>query len=239
MRNLKKYFGNITTILLTNISVDGYIRTLNNDVQMKESNKLIEESARKSTEIANKLVDTIEQNMITNLEVQTNLGKIKESIDNIQNNVYKLSNVENNEINQTLNTEIFNTLKESVIKTNNLIDKILEFIKANLNNNNFINNNILSEYNQFFDSLTFIQKGAIVHTLVSISVLFLLSNLLSVYYGDKLIIYFNLENKYPKLARFIQIRRKFQDYYIRLNALIIILILLVVIYINIKILIYY
>jgi hypothetical protein len=60
-----------------------------------------------------------------------------------------------------------------------------------------------------------------------------------VYYGDKLIIYFNLETKWPKLAKFIQLRRKFQDYYIRINALIIILILLFVIYINIKIFIYY
>jgi hypothetical protein len=60
-----------------------------------------------------------------------------------------------------------------------------------------------------------------------------------VYYGDKIIIYFNLENKWPKLAKFIQLRRKFQDYYIRINALIIILILIFVIYINIKIIIYY
>ena len=93
----------------------------------------------------------------------------------------------------------------------------------------------MSEYNQFFDSLTFIQKGAIVHTLVSISVLFLLSNLLSVYYGDKLIIYFNLENKYPKIVRFIRFRRNVKNIEIFLTLIIIFIVLFTIIYINILI----
>jgi hypothetical protein len=58
----------------------------------------------------------------------------------------------------------------------------------------------------------------------------------TVYYADKLIIYFNLEVKYPKLAKWIQLRRKFQDYYLALNFIIIIIILLVVIYTNIFVL---
>ena len=41
-------------------------------------------------------------------------------------------------------------------------------------------------------------------------------NIILVLYGDYLIKRFDLENKFPKLAKFIQLRRKLQTYYLKL-----------------------
>ena len=61
-------------------------------------------------------------------------------------------------------------------------------------------------------------------------------NILSLYLGDKLIVYLNLEEKYPKIAKFIQLRRKFQNYYLLLNTSLILIICLVLIIINLIVL---
>lgn len=100
-------------------------------------------------------------------------------------------------------------MKESATNANNMIDKLLEFInKTNRDNNQFIINNIYENYIQFLNTLTTLQRGAIAHILVSICVLFLISNILIAYYSNKLITYFNLETKYPRLLKYMQLRRK-------------------------------
>jgi hypothetical protein len=174
MTKLKKYFGNISSVLIASISVDSYRRTFLNDINNKETNKIIEETIRKSTELSNNLNDQIEQKLIENVEIQANLGRVKEYLDEVQNNVKILNNFEENNNNQILITESSKTLKDSASKANELIDKILEYINNKTSSNNLTFKNILNDYNNFFDSLTFIQKGAMVHTLVSISILFFL-----------------------------------------------------------------
>ena len=60
--------------------------------------------------------------------------------------------------------------------------------------------------------IIFCFNGLILNALVSI--VFIL-------YGDFLIRYFKLEEKYPKLAKFIQIRRKLQNFSIKYNLAVI------------------
>jgi hypothetical protein len=62
--------------------------------------------------------------------------------------------------------------------------------------------------------------------------MFILFSLISIIYGDKLIIFFDLENRFPKIAKFIQIRRKFQQYYLLMNIGLIIIVLEIIIYIH-------
>ena len=59
----------------------------------------------------------------------------------------------------------------------------------------------------------------------SLLILFLLISILSAFYGNKLIGYFDLEKKYPKLAKVIQYRIKFQNYTILFNFIIITIII--------------
>lgn len=98
--------------------------------------------------------------------------------------------------------------------------------------------NIYSEVYQVIDSLSQTQKGALIHISFSVVILFCLFTLIGVYYGEKFIQYFKLESKFPRLARYIDIRRKFQQFYFILNSLFIIFILLFIILFNVFIFIY-
>ena len=48
-------------------------------------------------------------------------------------------------------------------------------------------------------------------------------NILSVLFGNEIIRYFNLEEKFPRLGLFFRLRLKFQRYYLIWNVLILLL----------------
>jgi hypothetical protein len=88
----------------------------------------------------------------------------------------------------------------------------------------------------FLSSLSTIELGAVVRILMAITFYFCLLNIITAYFGDYLIIYFNLEQKYPKLAKWIRYRRTFQHYYTALNTLAILIVLVFMIYVNLVVL---
>jgi len=96
----------------------------------------------------------------------------------------------------------------------------------------------ISSYQDYLSTLTLMQTGALVHIIVSIFIFFCLFTIIGIFYGDTLIRYLNLEAKYPKLAKFIQLRRKFQQYYFFLNMLFIFIALSSIIYVNVLVFIY-
>jgi hypothetical protein len=102
--------------------------------------------------------------------------------------------------------------------------------------NSLIGNNFIDSINQFLFTLNFEQTLAILHLSGALFILISLYIILLIFFGDSLIKYFNLETKYPRLAKYIQLRRKFQNYYIIFNTIIIILILFIIIYINLLLL---
>lgn len=46
-----------------------------------------------------------------------------------------------------------------------------------------------------------------------------LLSIVFIFYGDQLIIKYKIEERYPKLATIIKLRRKFQNYYFKINCL--------------------
>lgn len=91
MRNIKKYLSNINTVLISAITVDSYIRLMNKDSMTKETDRIVKETVRKSVELSDKLNDKMEQTMSNNIEIQANLGRIKESLEQIETNAKVLS----------------------------------------------------------------------------------------------------------------------------------------------------
>ena len=69
----------------------------------------------------------------------------------------------------------------------------------------------------------------------SIAVFCCLYTIITAFYGNKLIEYFQLEKKYPKIGRFIQLRRKFQLYYSLIDFFLIFIVASTIIFINILI----
>jgi hypothetical protein len=115
---------------------------------------------------------------------------------------------------------------------NNNFDSFINKINTLLNNSGN-NSQYLDSLQAFFEGLNYEQNLAIVHISGSIFIIFSLINIISIFYGDRLIIFFDLENKYPKIAKFIQIRRKLQQLYLLVNIGLILIVLIIIIYINI------
>jgi hypothetical protein len=118
----------------------------------------------------------------------------------------------------------------SILKNNHLEELI-----QNINN---ISQLLLNNWNDFpslFAKLSSAQQGALAHIFSSLAVYYSAMNIASAYYGDKLIEYFKLETKYPRLARWIQYRRTYQHYNVALNLILILFISGYVIYANVSI----
>ena len=164
-------------------------------------------------------------------------------MDNIADNSTKLGSAFPNNIDTNV---ISNDITESVNKTNSILDEIMKLISDTTSGtsssigiiNNFSLNDIYNQYIQFISTLNTVQVGAIAYILVSITIIFLLTNILLAHYGDKIINYFKIEIKYPKLSKIIMLRRKFNNFYIVTYSLIAIFLLLYIIYINVLILSY-
>lgn len=97
---------------------------------------------------------------------------------------------------------------------------------------------IYGNFQNFLSTLSGDQMLAFGHMLGLITIFFCLMSMISVFAGDSLIKYFKIEERLPKLARYIQFRRKFQQYYFYFNALIIIILLIFLVYANLMLFIY-
>lgn len=84
-----------------------------------------------------------------------------------------------------------------------------------MNKKNFLPENF--NFSDLYKNLTNDQLGGIGLLMFSQVLIGSAISIIFVFFGEYLIQRYNLENKYPKLAKFIQLRRKFQRYYLLLN----------------------
>ena len=91
---------------------------------------------------------------------------------------------------------------------------------------------LILEYQDLVSSISLIQKLTLINMLTGVLILNCLLTLIAVFYGESLIIYFNLENKFPRLTKFIKLRSKFQQFYFFVNSIIIIIAIVAMIYAN-------
>jgi hypothetical protein len=241
MNLLKKHINKAFTFVTGVITIDSYKRLLENDNVIKQTNDLLVETMRKSTEIADRLEEVLLVNNRNKVEVETKLNLLRDNLDNVVENSTKLSTaLPKNQVTDIINTDIIidksKDLTESVNKTSTILDEIIKLISDPTSSySNLSINEIYTQYINFLSTLTTTQVGAIAYTIVSVFLIYLLINILLIFYGDKLIDHFNIEDKYPKLGKFINLRRKFQDFYIVSNTLLGIFLLLYLLYINLLI----
>ena len=81
-------------------------------------------------------------------------------------------------------------------------------------------------------SLSFEQMVAVAHLSSAICMLVFLLSIISILFGDQLINYFKLEERFPKLSFILRIRRKLNKISLFISFSVIISILLSLIYIN-------
>ena len=132
--------------------------------------------------------------------------------------------------------QMFNPDIEQVRKSGEIIieegERIENIIKKYIDNYN----NLLETLISSLKDLNHEQIGAIAHLSGSILILNCLMTIIIALFGDKILKYFRLEEKYPKLANYFKIRQQILNINLIINFLIIISVLIVIIYLNLVIL---
>ena len=116
----------------------------------------------------------------------------------------------NSESNLIKDLKYYNNLHEDAQKK--IINKFDEISKSNFFNVDFNFQDFIANAN-----LTTIELLALGNILLNQLVLSYTISIIFILYGDYLINRFDLENKYPKIAKFIQLRRKLQGYYLKIS----------------------
>jgi hypothetical protein len=103
------------------------------------------------------------------------------------------------------------------------------------------NNKLISDFNleyfyKYLNSLNLLELSALYHILVLVVIALLSFNVLSAVLGNEIIIFFKLEEKFPKLAAFLRLRLKFQKYYLTLSFSLIFILIFASIQINLLVL---
>jgi hypothetical protein len=178
------------------------------------------------TKLTSKIIDINEE---TEKAVRENekLTEISQKLNNTNLDTSQIETFKTDFSHHNHNLENFLSLSNKKLEE---LNKMLEDIFRP--SSKFFGDNIIENFQNYLSSLPLEKVGALGHILISIAILFSLVSIIFIFYGDSLIKYFNLENKYPKLAKFIQLRRQFQQYYFIFNISIIILSLLLIIYVN-------
>jgi hypothetical protein len=218
---------NKTNLLEDNINKQEtkYEELNNKYTSLLENNVSRLETEREILEESNNLrkdVEVLDQKLRSSLEIRRELQN-KSS----ENNGDSIINDKIQEVENT-NVEIHNMYESVNTKFDSFINKVNTLLNNSENKSQY-----LDSLQSIIDGFNYEQNLAMSNILGSMFIIFSLISIISIFYGDKLIRFFDLENRFPKLAKFIQIRRKFQQYYLLMNISLIIIILLLIIYVNI------
>lgn len=138
----------------------------------------------------------------------------------------------------------FGQRKELTSKLNSLSENQTDLVKKVGNEFKDINDSVdknsifdpfiqlINQYREFLANLSVEQLACLTNFIGFSTIFIVLNSIFLTYFGDKIIDYCNLESKYPKLAKFIQIRRRFLHKYIKFQILYIYIISIIFICIN-------
>ena len=153
-------------------------------------------------------------NNTSNINNVSVLSKDTSNIKNTVDEIVSISNEIQNIVNTSNNDSIIDDKILNIMKLFDNLTNILEVWTKDGNTKNFISNFNFNILYDFLDSLTLLQESAFIHILIFIILLCCIINIISVFFGNEIIKYFNVENKYPSLSKFLKLRLKFQKYYL-------------------------
>ena len=172
--------------------------------------------------------------LVTDNESNSKIENIlRKSLDNNENKmeilISKMNHlIENKSIDENKIIEVNNSIKNINNDLAEVVNQIDETLRSSIINLDFFNSII-----SYINNLNFIQTLAFTHISAIIFIFLSLNSLIALYFGNSLINKFNIDNKYPKIYKFIELRRKFQVYYLIKDLTIIYLILILLTFINV------
>nr|YP_010990999.1 LAGLIDADG homing endonuclease [Pappia fissilis]WOX61272.1 LAGLIDADG homing endonuclease [Pappia fissilis] len=111
-------------------------------------------------------------------------------------------------------TTAYEECKDVLVRIDNLVKIIQNDDQINKFSFDF------SQFYVYLDSLTFLQESCLLHIIMFFVLIFTVINILSVLFGNEIIRYFKLEERFPRLSLFFKLRITFQRYYLMWNVFI-------------------
>jgi hypothetical protein len=163
----------------------------------------------------------------TELDRKIDMSALKLKVNNLSSDLsesYKIFNQAVDEKFKKGDTETYNFLKQKaqegfgkVTNGDEELKKLLDYLSKK---DKFIGDDIFGKYEHFLENfrnylstLSIEQTFSFLHIIFFITMILLVYNIAIIFYSDLIIKYLSIENRYPKFSRFIEIRRKFQRYY--------------------------
>lgn len=234
----------VFTVVSSGISIFGVaisvqdIRLKKKILKLQEQNELLEKQVNelKIDELKIELTKNKVEYFRTSLEEsQTKIMKEVETIQNLEIKTIEQKEVLNSHLdNFNVENENMQNMNSEIIKYFNDNNKFTD------DNRNIIEifTNFVNNWNKMLSTLTFEQLVAVAHLSSAICILVFLFSIISILFGDHIILYFKLEERFPKLAVILKIRSKLTKFSLFISFSVIITILLAIIYINLLILFY-
>ena len=242
---IEKFNNSLRYLSVVSLSLGIYSHIKSKSLE-KITNELINER-NKFNELNNKYQELLQakltENEIAKIISNEKIQKLIEEMNIVKSKISKQNLLTESDVKNVNNTDnIIDQLSDVNQKfqnTNNDLNSFIDVVQKYVNskNNNFIPNsftNLINDLNNIINSMTLEQNLAFINISASFFILFSMFSILFIFYGDYLITKLNLETKYPRLAKLIQLRRKFQHFYILLDITISIIFLLLIIYLNIN-----
>jgi hypothetical protein len=226
-----KHLRNLYAIIAGNVGLYASILTIkdqvmrNNEIQRRvEENKELLEKAKE--EIINEKIIVAE----IKTKYEASSGRMEELLIGLLSGI-KQRNEKSNKIKEIKLTEEEKIIwqKDIDYKDSEILKQVKKMENENtemkklLENVDGINISESSIPNPFelFENLDIFSKLALSLLFLNSAIISGLISIVFIFYGDYLINKFQLEIKFPKLAKIIQLRRKFQKYYLILSILLI------------------
>jgi hypothetical protein len=238
-----KFLRNIGAIIVSNVGLYASILTIKDH---KFNRQQIAEAIEKDKETLLKIKNELIESKILRDSLRTKVTASVSRLTEVNNTISSDFNTREKIVNSICEKEEgLNSIAETKVEERNSIMEELKLLKKNIvyrdaeikKSINVISNesknletilkdigsdisksSILNPFS-FLDSFEVIDKIAICILLLNNVILSGLISIVFIFYGDILIEKYKLEEKYPRLATIIRLRRKFQRYYLLLSIL--------------------
>ena len=245
---IKKYIKDSITLLsvaASAITLKDYYQRRFVESSMMDKIKILEENKSNLSDKVSKLELDQVQDKLTIAKLDSYSKDLQKHCNNAKTESEAIINIEKDNVNGASETteHLQNIIHESK-KSNDVLDKIIDLIKDSTDKKNFFGEtdwfkvltDFFKNWSEMLASLNLEQLGALAHLVSAITILLCLFSIIGIVYSEFLFKYLKLEEKYPRIGKYLKIRKLFQHYYLFINFLFIILILSAIIFINCKIL---
>jgi len=234
-----KYFAGGATVLAYGAWYDR-IKTPQKTLEFKKDiNSQFESVKNQISDLQEQISSSLDEETKNQLsEKVMELTNHLKSMESIHNKSFKIFEEGNISVDSESSINLYNKYKEQIDNTFNkantkakeIVD-ILDNIKEKFMDDNPIFN-IIKEFKEYLASLSAMEICLIINITSCVFIFTCIISILFAISGNYLIDKFSLEQKLPKLSKIIQLRVKFQHYYVFINSVFIILAILPLIFVN-------